>query len=819
MSLTDYLVQPNLTKPPSDPIPESPFSFPLDPFQQHALKAIHLNHNVLICAKTGSGKTLVGEIAIYKAIQEKKRIFYTAPIKALSNQKFSDFTKQFKDTTVGLMTGDIRFQPDAQIVIMTTEVFLNLLLKKGSKTEGLGITASLSIDGVSAVIFDECHYINDRGRGKVWEQAFINVPSTIQLVLLSATLATPEGFARWLGTIKKIPCHLIQTQYRIVPLTHGVLDPITDALIVTQTPGTEVYQDTAYRAWLQTRKDMIDGHRKFQEKVHNKVINGEKGAVEKHHSKLKSFQHQMNHTLGLLQARGQLPALFFVFSRKGCEILASQVTLDFLDGSETAAATHIIDFHLHKFKSLETLPQFHALKALLLKGIAFHHSGLLPLLKEIVEILFLKGLIKVLFATETFAVGLNMPTKTVVFTGLSKFDDESNGMRLLRTDEYIQMAGRAGRRGKDKEGLVLYLPEREPVSSYELHQIMKGTMETVISRMDFHHDFILKTLNSNKASWLEIMEQSYWFHQRTEVKDRNEKEILPLKVQIEKAEALLPEATRTLVEKKLHLENQVRILSHGKQKRARDEYNALIVNPTDISNYHTLQQYKKELKELEEYQDYLKDHKSTIEGPLLFLRTTGYLKEDAMDPLTLSADSLTMKGILATEVNEGNSILMTELFLSKKAHELSGGELASLLSVFMEDFDRDANYSLDDLSVPKAAKDVALYVNDESYRLADLEAKSKAFKTESAWYLSLQWMELVYRWITEETHIATLCSDYNTFEGNVVRGILKLVNLLDEWVSMATYCGVASQIEKITALKPLLMRDIVMPNSLYLAKV
>jgi superfamily II RNA helicase len=159
-----------------------------------------------------------------------------------------------------------------------------------------------------------------------------------------------------------------------------------------------------------------------------------------------------------------------------------------------------------------------------------------------------------------------------------------------------------------------------------------------------------------------------------------------------------------------------------------------------------------------------------------------------------------------------------ELFLSKKAHELGGAELAALLSVFMEDFDRDSNYNLYELSVPKAVKEVALYMNDESYRLADLEAKCKAFKTESAWFLSLQWMELVYRWITEETHIAILCSEYNTFEGNVVRGILKLVNLLDEWLSMATYCSEASQIEKITALKPLLMRDIVVPNSLYLTK-
>jgi len=814
---TEYLIQPDLTKPVTD-LPSSPFSFPLDPFQQYALKAIHQNHNVLICAKTGSGKTLVGEAAIYKVLASGGRIFYTAPIKALSNQKFSDFTKQFPDATVGLMTGDIRFQPDAQIVIMTTEVFLNLLLKKGSKTEGLGLTASLSITGVQAVIFDECHYINDRGRGKVWEQAFMNVPKSIQLVLLSATLANPEIFASWLGNLKEVPCHLIQTQYRIVPLTHAVLDPITDALIVTQTPGVEVYQDKAYRDWLQTRKDILDGHRKFQDKVHNKVISGEKGPVEGK-VRMKAFPHQLNHTLGLLQTRNQLPALFFVFSRKGCEVLANQVTLDFLDSSETAAANHIIDFHLHKFKSLESLPQFHALKSLLLKGIAFHHSGLLPLLKEIVEILFLKGLIKVLFATETFAVGLNMPTKTVVFTGLSKYDDENNGMRLLRTDEYIQMAGRAGRRGKDTEGLVIYLPERDPVSVYELQQIMKGSREPVVSRMDFHYDFLLKTLNANGPTWLQQMEKSYWFHQRSRVKVQNAREILILKSQVETMNSLLTEEVKALIKQKTELEAQLKSVKHKQQGKIRAEIDALPLRPTDLANYQTVTNFHRDLQELEAYQVSLENHSATIKGPVTFLRAAGYLKESEAAPELLTQEDLTLKGLLATEINEGNPILMTELFMSKKAHDLSGPELATLLSFFLEDFDKNESYVLDTLGIPPKVKEAALSLNDESYRLGELEGKCGATKSETAWFLSLQWSELVYRWITEETHIAILCSEYNTFEGNVVRGILKLVNLLDEWLSMATYCNEASQIEKITALKPLLMRDIVMPNSLYLTKV
>jgi superfamily II RNA helicase len=215
----------------------------------------------------------------------------------------------------------------------------------------------------------------------------------------------------------------------------------------------------------------------------------------------------------------------------------------------------------------------------------------------------------------------------------------------------------------------------------------------------------------------------------------------------------------------------------------------------------------------------LTDHAATVKGPVTFLKAAGYLKESETAPQLLTQEDLTLKGLLATEINEGNPILMTDLFISKKAHDLSGPELATLLSFFLEDFDKNESYVLDTLGIPAKVKDVALFLNDESYRLGELEGKCGSTKSETAWFLSLQWSELVFRWITEETHIAILCSEYNTFEGNVVRGILKLVNLLDEWLSMATYCNEASQIEKITGLKPLLMRDIVMPNSLYLTKV
>jgi superfamily II RNA helicase len=191
--MTSYPIQPDLSVPPAD-LPANPLPYSLDPFQQYALKAIYQNHNVGVFAKTGSGKTAVGEMAIHKALGEGKRIFATYPIKSLSNQKFSDLTKQFPSYTVGILTGDIKFQPDAQILVMTTEILRNLLYKQGTKTQSLGLTASLSLDNLGVVIFDECHFINDPDRGKVWEETMVLIPPTVQLILLSATLDKPELF-------------------------------------------------------------------------------------------------------------------------------------------------------------------------------------------------------------------------------------------------------------------------------------------------------------------------------------------------------------------------------------------------------------------------------------------------------------------------------------------------------------------------------------------------------------------------------------------------------------------------------------------------
>jgi superfamily II RNA helicase len=812
-----YLVIPDLSKNP-ETLPPHPYSFSLDPFQQHAICAIAKGENVLVCAKTGSGKTLVGEYQIYHSLQQGKRVFYTTPIKSLSNQKFHDLKQQFPEASVGIMTGDIKFCPDAQIVIMTTEILRNLLYKKGTTTEHLGLTASISMENLDAVIFDECHYINDKDRGKVWEETMILLPPSIHLVMLSATLDHPEYLANWLGILKQTPIHLIETQYRIVPLIHNLLDK--NYKLIPLMNAKEVYNEKVYLDWLQNQQDAQDNKKEFNRRVKEARMQGREGALDGKVS-IHSFVHEMNEAIKMLQEKELLPALFFVLNRKQCENYANKVEQVLLSPSETASVKHIIGFHLHRhMKHLETVPQYHQIYELLCRGVAFHHSGLLPLLKEIVEILFSKGLVKMMFCTETFAVGLNMPTKTVLFGGLKKYDEQTAGMRMLRHDEYIQMAGRAGRRGKDDKGIVIYLPEREPVEPSEMKSMMKGTKPPIISRMDFHYDFILKTIQASEPNqplkWLEIMEQSYWFQQR-------KKQITEIKKQLSdfnnKIKTLtLEEKTLAECKKRFELEQKIKLATNAARKEIQRELDSMKNRQfgpkwTEAwSNFSTLQIINREKEILEQDLTTLEDHKDSIHPSVNFLHHIGYLLQD--NPLSLQRSDLTLKGILATEVNEGHQILMTELYTRGLAHQLGGNDLVTILACFQEDKETEESPSIYKIDIPEEVRSILLTIHKIAM---DFQKKEEeiGYPISDYWTISTRMIEPMRRWIQGE-NASIICFEHDIFEGNFIRTVMKMGNMLDEWLAMATYCQHTEQIEKIMEVRQRMIRDIVISDSLYL---
>jgi superfamily II RNA helicase len=811
-----FLIQPNLSTTPV--LPVHPYIFPLDPFQQHAISAIAKDENVLVCAKTGSGKTLVGEYQIYHSLQKGKRVFYTTPIKSLSNQKFYDLKHLFSDASVGIMTGDIKFCPDAQIVVMTTEILRNLLYKRGSTTEHLGLTASLSMDNVDAIIFDECHYINDKDRGKVWEETMILLPSSINMVMLSATLDHPEYLANWLGELKQKPIHLIETHYRMVPLTHYVLGkedkmlPIMDA--------KEVYYPNTYLDWFRSYHGRQKELQTFQQKVVDSRKAGVKGGVDgKVHSS--HFVHRLNEVIVMLQEKELLPALFFVLSRKQCESYAAKVEHSLLDTSDTATVKHIITFHLHRhMKDLEKIPQYHQIYELLTRGVAFHHSGLLPILKEIIEILFTKGFVKMMFCTETFAVGLNMPTKTVLFAGFKKYDDVAGSMRMLRKDEYFQMAGRAGRRGKDDKGVVIYLPDREPVYPEEMEMMMRGARPPVESRMDFHYDFLLKTLQSSAPDqplkWLQLMEQSYWFQQRRKECTDIQAELVSC---ITKKQALnLTEPFLSGCVKRIALEQKIKTTVNAERKQVQRELDSLKNSQMGpkwskaLVDYQTFQTLEKEQQSKEEWLTELEQHETGIQPVVNFLCHMGYIRHS--DAQTLTNSDLELKGILATEINEGHPILMTELYVDKIFHHLSGDELICVLATFQEKKDTEDQPSLSDLRVSYKVIGAIQQLQTMAKEIEEMEHRT-GYPVEGYWNTSTVMVEPMWRWMDGE-HASVICAEYNIFEGNFIRSVLKIANMLDEWLSMATYCQHTEQVGKITEVKSRLIRDVIISDSLYL---
>lgn len=394
------------------------FPFQLDGFQQQAIAALEAGESVVVCAPTGSGKTLIGEYAIYRALARGKRVFYTTPLKALSNQKLRDFRQQFGSDQVGLLTGDLSINRDAPILVMTTEIFRNMLY--GTPIGEVGT----SLVDVETVVLDECHYMNDRQRGTVWEESIIYCPAEVQLVALSATVANSDQLTDWINQVHG-PTQLIYSDFRPVPLQFYFCNP------------------KGLFPLLDDDQQKMNPRLKPKRSQYRPKGANQRGAPRQEAPSL-AF------TLAQLRQREMLPAIYFIFSRKGCEQAVAQLEgLSLVNDTEAAILRQRVEEFLARNPEAARAGHVEPL----FRGVAAHHAGILPAWKGLVEELFQEGLIKVVFATETLAAGINMPARTTVISSLSKRTDL--GHRLLNPSEFLQMAGRAGRRGMDSQGYVV----------------------------------------------------------------------------------------------------------------------------------------------------------------------------------------------------------------------------------------------------------------------------------------------------------------------------------------------------------------------------
>ena len=808
-----------------------PTKYDLDPFQKHAVLGIHAGDHVFVTAKTGSGKTFVGEYLIAYCLARGQRVFYTTPIKSLSNQKYYDLKKLFPEASVGILTGDIKMCPDAQIIVMTAEILRNLFVKRGTATEGVGLTAAVSLEGVGGIVMDEVHYIQDPGRGHVWEETLILaktmvakasvavdtsaiapvvtaplvakasvavdtstiapvVTAPLQLVLLSATLPSAESLAGWLATLHQHRTILLSTTYRIVPLVHGILTPNMEVVPLLRTDGTWI--NDAYAGWLRERKSVSDAALAYKKAVDARARDGYAGAAPRGKVHVEDPVSRFHRMVAWLWQTKQLPALFFIFSRRECERYAALVQGSLLDSSDAAAATHIIDFHLSRFRgTLEKSPQYHAIRGLLIRGIAFHHSGLQPLLKEIVEILFSRGFVRALFATETFSVGLNMPTKTVVFLELEKFSDE--GKRLLRPDEYIQMAGRAGRRGLDTQGLVLYEPMRTPVDLGDLRGVITGALPPLQSRMRFHYDFILK---NRLTTGIDIVSQSYWAQQQRDLRASVGQDLERLKASIATLGALItPEEEQALAEKAA-LEAEIATSVNAKKKKAVAALNRWALANDEKRLASAMDTYTKLAEVRAEAVTVAAQITRWDAAPLLSVEPL----EACLRELQMLDDdgALTTLGLCATESAESHLILMPLLAASGLCDNLTANEVACVLAFFLQEGGDER--TVDETGVSAAAKDVLYWLEDQADACLEIEDGHRVHSPFGFWRLNPLWVSVVDASLSGAS-LSTIAASHDLFEGNIQRALLRVANILEEWSAIATIRGDLSMLEKMRGLR------------------
>ena len=509
------------------------FGFPLSDFQKYAIEAIVTGNHTLVTAHTGSGKTLPAEFSIRHFVGQGKKVIYTSPIKALSNQKFYEFSRKFPDISIGLFTGDIKVNPTADVLIMTTEILMNYLfrissvknLEEDCPIESISLDFTIDLEReVACVIFDEVHYINDADRGKVWEQTILMLPHHIQMVMLSATIDRPDKFAAWIEnrdqwqsraqgqSQSRDPCQtqtnsqienvskgdtkevwLASTNHRVVPLTHYTYMTTTESIfkhVKDKVIQKQIRDATNKLTVIKTPQG------EFKESAVHEVQKIKK-IMETNQQYMKR-KFVLNQLTEMLKEKEMLPAIAFVFSRKNVEICAHEITTNLLPFDSKIPYTVATECEqiIRKFSNYREyleLPEYQNLVKLLERGIGIHHSGMIPVLREIVEIMISKKYIMLLFATESFAIGLDCPIKTTIFTSLTKFDGK--GPRYLMSHEYTQMAGRAGRRGIDTIGHIVHCNNLYMTpNATEYRELLCGKPQRLVSKFEISYDVVMNII-------------------------------------------------------------------------------------------------------------------------------------------------------------------------------------------------------------------------------------------------------------------------------------------------------------------------------------
>ena len=840
--MDNLVISPNIND--SNMYHESFLDYKLSHFQNIAFKAINDGDNVLITAHTGSGKTLPAEYAINHFNKQNKKVIYASPIKALSNQKLYDMRKKYPHISFGLLTGDCKDNPEADVLIMTTEILRNTLFNmkiNNTRLNNKQVPLSFNIDidsDLAAVVFDEVHYINDAERGSVWEQSILLLPPQVQLIMLSATIDRPEEFASWIAREKEIQSlecnkpvkklYLASTNERVVPLNHYMWLSVHNGTIkkAAKTPYESKLENIANKPIL-----VADSKGVYNEINFYKV----KDILDynyKNNIRVKR-QFVLDNLVRYLKINNMLPAICFIFSRKHVEQAAKECSFCLFEEDSGIPALierecqHILMSKLPNYKEYLELPEYIEIVKLLEKGIAIHHAGIMPVLREMIELLFEKGYIKLLFATETFAVGINMPTKTVIFTGLTKFNGVN--MRLLYSHEYTQMAGRAGRRGIDTVGHVIHCNDLfENPTSTDYKNILTGPPQSLTSKFKISFNLALNILSSSAEESMQhntnilakftnksLLSSDITKELGQYIKDKtNLNELLQSKqVQL----SLCRTSKETLIKYK-ELEGQLQNTTNSSRKKLRIELNNI-----EIMNKFLLQDMKY-LDAVIELERKMEINEKDQQNNKIYIESIVESVEQILiaNEFIDISKNIQEKGIIASNIQEIHPLVMADTYIETNGFEkFSSLEIATIFSCFnnihVNDEFKTHSPNTDFIHI----NNISNFMKEKLEYYLDLEMKH-GIDTGSSYYINFEIQSYMLRWYKCQTEvecklvIQDIKSQKGIFLGEFIKAILKINNICSEFEKICEINGNLSLLEKIKEIPNHTLKYVVSTQSLYI---
>jgi superfamily II RNA helicase len=805
----------------------SRWPFPLSNFQKFAILAILKKKHVIITAHTGNGKTLAAEFAISHFTKLGKKVIYTSPIKALTNQKYNTFQEKYPEIEFGIITGDTTMNPSAQCLFVTTEILRNTLFKKKwldaneERKEEITLDIDINPEELGAVVFDEIHYIMDKERGPVWHESIMMLPDAVQIIGLSATIDKPEILSEWIEKIKGGEVWLCPTTARVIPQYHyGFVTFPKSVMNKLPFEKRDQFENLYEKEILIKSPESYFEDKAYYDITHMlKYLRENKVWIDKF--------FVFNQLIKYLKIKNYLPAICFVYSRKQVEVIASKINIClFEEGSKIPSiieneCKQILMKKVNNWREYINLPEFKQLIKCLQKGIALHHAGMIQIFKEMVEYLFEKKYIKLLIATETFAVGVDMPAQSVIFTALQKFNGSK--FRWLEPHECSQQSGRAGRRGqKEKIGRVWHMFNLFDIKNavpdiVTYRRLLEGSPQPFKSTFKINFNLILRLLSMDSFNLENFMQKSLMSDDIIKESAWIEDDILYFKDMLEK-KTVVP---LRIDEQILKRYNEIMIKLPMASRKLRKQLSREKTNIEEGSKFFKIE-YDKFIiiddikKNISKKNSQLINVKTKIKNQLelhiKILTENGFINNN----------ELTEKGLIAANIQEMHCLALADILHERKLEQINTAELAAVLSIFtsVSVKDEDSIVKIEHIVAPEQVKNTIKKIKQLYNKYYDIESYNQTTFTNE-YEIHYNMCELVYKWCNADDDASCYkifeeAIYYNISRGEFIKAMLKINNIAHELEKIAELQSNMNLLEKAKSISEITLKSIATNQSLYL---